>query len=118
MLKYIFYSHFEKGAGTQVTYSFKIYIKEIFVLLFKKGASTPYRNVPSHKRPCGGGMNDSEEKLIQFCTANDLKIMNTFIEQKEPQRKSTWISPDDKTHNLFNYIIRLRWFGHVERNDS
>jgi|SRR6218665_1025476 len=37
------------GARTQVTYSVKIYIKQIFLLLFKKGACTPYRRVPSQK---------------------------------------------------------------------
>ena len=47
-----FFSHFQKGAGTQVNYSFKIYIKRNFFLFFKKGAGKPYRRVPSQKKPC------------------------------------------------------------------
>ena len=59
-------------------------------------------------------MNDSGEKLLQFCVTNDLKIMNTFFEQKKPQRKWTWTSPDGKTHNLIDYIIiNKRWSSNV-----
>ena len=34
-----------------------------------------------------GDMNDSREKLLQFCATNDLKILNTFFEQKKPHRQ-------------------------------
>jgi len=46
----MFSSHFKRGAGTQVTYSFKMYITKKF-LLFKNGTGTPYWRVPSHKCP-------------------------------------------------------------------
>src|SRR6218665_1489430 len=53
-------------------------------------------------------MNDSGEKLLQFCITNALMmILNTFFKQKKPQRKWTWTLHDGKTYmySLINYII-------------
>src|SRR6218665_1866539 len=43
------FSHFQKGPGTQVTYSFKICITQMFFSSLQKSAGTPYRRVPSQK---------------------------------------------------------------------
>src|SRR6218665_413576 len=43
----MFLSHFQTGAAMQVTSKYTI--KNVFFLLFKKGAGTPLRRVPSQK---------------------------------------------------------------------
>ena len=57
-------------------------------------------------------MNDSGEKLLQFCNTNDLMIIITFFKPKRPQRKCT--SLDGGTHNLIgSIIINKRWSSYV-----
>ena len=57
-----------------------------------------------------GKRNDSGEKLIEFCQANRLNILNTWFKD-HIRRKWTWISPDKSTRNQIDYILVSKdWF--------
>ncbi|XP_066936741.1 uncharacterized protein [Clytia hemisphaerica] len=51
-----------------------------------------------------GQMNEGGERLLNFCAANKLSIMNTMYKQKL-QRLITWVSPDGRTKNQIDYIL-------------
>ena len=57
-----------------------------------------------------GKINESGEKLLGFCQANRMNILNTMF-KNHIRRKWTWISPDKSTKNLIDYIIVSKdWF--------
>ena len=61
-----------------------------------------------------GEENERGEKLLNFCTNNNLRIMNTAFYQKKDSRKWTWESPDGRTKNRIDYIIvNNRWKSSV-----
>ena len=49
-------------------------------------------------------MNEEGERLLNFCAANKLSVMNTMYKQKL-QRLITWVSPDGRTKNQIDYIL-------------
>ena len=51
-----------------------------------------------------GERNDRGDRLIEFSTSNNLKIMNSFY-KKPASRKWTWRSPDGKTKNAIDFIL-------------
>ena len=54
---------------------------------------------------CGFGItNDRGLALLEFAKFNDLVLANTLHPQK-PSRKTTWHSPDGKTHNMIDHIL-------------
>ena len=55
----------------------------------------------NEKVPCvtGTGIrNNSGQRLLEFCSANDLLVTNTGF-RHHLRRKTTWISPDGRTKN-------------------
>ena len=56
-----------------------------------------------------GYRNDAGDKLLEFCSENDMTIANTLF--KQPKRRLyTWTSPDQKYRNQIDYIImQNRW---------
>ena len=57
-----------------------------------------------------GKRNDSGDKLLTFCQANNFQILNTWFEN-HVRRKWTWISPDQATKNQIDYILVSKdWF--------
>ncbi|XP_062858811.1 craniofacial development protein 2-like, partial [Trichomycterus rosablanca] len=53
--------------------------------------------------------NEAGERLIDFCTKNQLSIMNTFF-QHHKRRLYTWTSPNGAYKNQIDYIcVRQRW---------
>ena len=55
------------------------------------------------------------DQLLEFCSRNDIKIMNTFF-KLHARRLYTWTSPDQTTRNQIDYIIcKLRWKSSVRR---
>ena len=55
------------------------------------------------------------EQLVEFCSRNDLQIMNTFF-KLHARRLYTWRSPDQTTRNQIDYIIcKTRWRSSVRR---
>ena len=51
-----------------------------------------------------GDRNDAGDKLLEFCSENDMTIANTLF--KQPKRRlCTWTSPDYKYRNQIDYII-------------
>lgn len=57
-----------------------------------------------------GKKNERGERLLNFCLANSLKIMNTAFYQRKDNRKWTWESPDGKTKNMIDFVlINNRW---------
>jgi hypothetical protein len=55
-----------------------------------------------------GDRNDRGERLLNFCSANNLSITNTCFKQKRENRSWTWESPDQGTHNKIDYILVSR----------
>ena len=56
-----------------------------------------------------GERNERGEQLVEFCSRNDLQIMNTFF-KLHARRLYTWRSPDQTTRNQIDYIIcKMRW---------
>ena len=55
-----------------------------------------------------GSRNERGDRLLDFCYANNLCITNTKFKQAKASRRWTWESPDQKTHNLIDYIIVSR----------
>ena len=71
--------------------------------------------VGNEKVPCvteahGTGIrHNSVQRLLEFCTANDLFVTNTGF-RHHLRRKTTWTSPDGRTKNEIDYImIRSRF---------
>ena len=61
-----------------------------------------------------GEENERGERLLNFCTSNNLRVMNSAFHQKKDSRKWTWESPDGKTKNRIDYIIvNNRWRSSV-----
>ena len=55
-----------------------------------------------------GERNDRGDELVEFCSRNDLGIMNTFF--KLYPRRHTWRSPDNITRHQIDYIVcKRRW---------
>ena len=52
-----------------------------------------------------GDMNSRGEKLLNFCTANNLTIANTLFPQKKDSRQWTWESPYGRTRNKIDYVM-------------
>jgi len=48
-----------------------------------------------------GEENGRGERLLQFCTTNNLMVMNTVFKQKKQNRKWTWQSPDGETQGIW-----------------
>ena len=60
-----------------------------------------------------GKRNESGEKLLGFCQANGMNILNTWF-KNHIRRKWTWISPDKATKNQIDYILVSKdWFSSV-----
>ena len=65
----------------------------------------------NEKVPCvtgahGTGIrNNSGQRLLEFCFANDLFVTNTGFRHHIIRRKTTWISPDGRTKNEIDYIL-------------
>jgi len=55
-----------------------------------------------------GDRNERGERLLDFCSANNLSITNTCFKQKRTNRSWTWESPDQRTHNKIDYILVSR----------
>ena len=51
-----------------------------------------------------GERNERGERVVEFATAQNLKIMNTCF-QKSFHRKWTWRSPNGKVFNVIDYIL-------------
>ena len=51
-----------------------------------------------------GMTNENGEKLLQFCSINDVRIVNTMYEHP-PKLLYTWSSPNGKTQNQIDFII-------------
>ena len=59
-------------------------------------------------------INDNGERMLELCSVNKLKIMNTFFNHKQIHKK-TWTSPDGKTKNEIDYIcISKRWASSIQ----
>ena len=62
-----------------------------------------------------GDENENGNRLLEFCSNNNLCITNTQFIQKNC-RKKTWTSPDKRTENLIDYIItREEWLTSVKK---
>ena len=62
-----------------------------------------------------GKRNERGDKLVEFCSRNDLRIMNTFF-KLHPRRLYTWISPENSTRNQIYYILcKSRWKSSIKR---
>ena len=61
-----------------------------------------------------GDRNEAGERLLEFCEANDMKIMNTYF--KQPKRRLyTWTSPDGRHRNQIDYILCAnRWRSSIQ----
>lgn len=49
-------------------------------------------------------INDNEERLIEFCQNNNIKITNSFYKHKEIH-KYTWTQPTQQLRSIINYIL-------------
>ena len=54
-----------------------------------------------------GQRNQAGEKLIQFCSTNNLSIMNTWF-RKRRTRRGTWTHPATRQSHLIDYIVMLQ----------
>ena len=62
-----------------------------------------------------GERNERGEQLVEFCSRNDFKMMNTFL-KLHARRLYTWRSSDQTTRNQIDYIIcKTRWGSSVRR---
>ena len=62
-----------------------------------------------------GERNERGDQLVEFCSRNDLQVMNTFF-KLHARRLYTWRSPDQTTRNEIDYIIcKTRWRSSVRR---
>ena len=56
-----------------------------------------------------GDMNDRGERLLEFCSENQLCITNTYFQHKS-SRKWTWSHPNGQSKNMIDFIItNVRW---------
>ena len=56
-----------------------------------------------------GERNEKGDQLVEFCSINDLKIVNTFF-KLHPRRLYPWRSPEKITRNHIYYILcKTRW---------
>lgn len=61
-----------------------------------------------------GEENEAGENLIDFCTGNDLAVMNTWFQQPK-RRLYTWTSPGGNHRNQIDYIlINQRWKSFIQ----
>ena len=51
-----------------------------------------------------GIRNNNGQRLLEFCSANDLFVTNTGF-RHHLRRKTTWISPGGRTNNEIDYIL-------------
>ncbi|CAH2099838.1 unnamed protein product [Euphydryas editha] len=51
-----------------------------------------------------GDRNDNGQRLIDFCFAHNLKIMNSFF-KKRKSRKWTWLAPNGRDKNEIDFIL-------------
>ena len=59
----------------------------------------------SLQRRCGlGVLNETGQRLIEFCQENALVIVNTLFQQHK-RRLYTWTSPDGQYQNHIDYIL-------------
>ena len=66
-----------------------------------------------------GEQNERGEKLLSFCTVNNLCISNTLFKESKPSRQWTWESPDGVTKNKIDYIIiKRKWKSSVASSRS
>ncbi|XP_071502561.1 craniofacial development protein 2-like [Diadema antillarum] len=63
-----------------------------------------------------GSQNGRGEKLLNFCAANNLSVTNTMFKQRKQNRQWTWESPDQKTHNMIDYILINEKYKHCVTN--
>ena len=56
-----------------------------------------------------GETNDRGLRLLEFASSHKLTIANTLYPHK-PSRRTTWHSPDGKTHNQIDYILTPKRF--------
>ena len=62
-----------------------------------------------------GERNKRGDDLIEFCSQNNLRIMNTYF-QMHPRRLYRWESPDQNTRNQIDFIMcSTRWNSSVTR---
>ena len=62
-----------------------------------------------------GKRNERVDQLVEFCSRNDLRIMNTFF-KLHPRRLYTWISPNNSTRIQIDYILcKSRWKSSIKR---
>ena len=62
-----------------------------------------------------GERNERGDQLVEFCSRNDLQIMNTFFKQ-HPRRLYTWRSSEKITRNQIDYILyKTRWKSSIKR---
>ena len=60
-------------------------------------------------RHCNIISNERGQRLLEFASYNDLMVANTFGPHKT-SRKTTWHSPDGKTHNQIDYVMVKKRF--------
>ena len=51
-----------------------------------------------------GDMNERGERLLEFCSENQLCITNTYFQHK-PSHKWTWSHPNGRSKNMIDFII-------------
>ena len=60
-----------------------------------------------------GMMNENGEKIIQFCSNNDLSIMSTMCNHP-PKRLYTWSSPDGNPNQIDFAIATKEYWGSIK----
>ena len=80
--------------------------RDLQVIMGDMNAKVGKNSTPN--KTCGcfglGEQNECGERLIEFCSANNMLITNTMFEH-HPRHLYTWTSPDMKTRNQIDYII-------------
>ena len=62
-----------------------------------------------------GERNDRGDRLVDFCSQNNLQVINTFF-KLHPRRLYTWQSPDRNTRNQIDFILcPIRWKSSVRK---
>ena len=54
-----------------------------------------------------GIINENRERLVEFCTTNDLVISGTLFPHREIH-KITWCSPNDRDSNQIDHLL-IKW---------
>ena len=91
----------------------KISSKDITIIMGDFNAKVGTERTDEEKYIVGphslGIRNEAGDRLITFCTENDLVVTNTMFKQ-HPRRLFTWISPDGKTKNqIDDILVQRRW---------